>query len=259
MPEKSGIDLLELRITIAASPSTVFEFVSQPAAFERWMGAGSVLGKGVGAGFKVVYPNGHVAAGVVEEIVPNKRVVMSWGYENGINGIPPGATRVEISLTAQDGGTLVTLRHSGLRDAEQRRNHRAGWRHYLASLSQLASASLDSVVGRTLDSYIKAWAERDPATRRQLLTQCWATDGVFRDAMGYAEGLDDLSENIGMAQMFAPGIAMSVVGVPSRSQGFLSHRWQMTAPDGTPVMTGSNTLELDSSGLIRSCTGFWDK
>src|SRR4051812_49353918 len=134
MSERSGVDLLEVRITIAARPETVFRFLSEPEAFERWMGSGSTIGNGQGASYRVVYPNGHVAAGVVEELIPNKRVVMSWGYENGVNNIPVGATRVEISLAPTTGGTLVTLRHSGLRDAEQRRNHRAGWRYYLASL-----------------------------------------------------------------------------------------------------------------------------
>jgi uncharacterized protein YndB with AHSA1/START domain len=258
MANESGVDVLELRITIAARPETIFTFLSDPVAFEQWMGKGSTLGRGEGGNFRVMYPNGHVAGGVVEEVVPNERVVMSWGYEQGINDIPVGATRVEITLTPTTTGTEVTLRHTGLRSAEQRRNHRAGWRHYLGALSQLASGTLAAVVGQAIDRYFQAWAERDPAARMRLLEQCFTTQGVFRDAMGYVEGRDDLNEYIGMAQQFSPGITMQRDGAPSRSHEFVSQRWRMSGADGTPMMTGSNTIEFTGDGLIRSVTGFWN-
>lgn len=259
MEKSDSVDILEVRITIAARPETVFQFLSDPAAFEQWMGAGSSLGKGTGAPFRVAYPNGDVAAGVIEESIPNQRVVMSWGYENGINNIPVGATRVEITLTPQHGNTQVVLRQSGLRNAEQRRNHRAGWRYYLASLSQLASSSLDGVIENAIGTYTEAWAVHDPSTRSELLNRCMAHGGVFRDAMGYAEGITDLNDYIGAARQFAPGIAMKRDGPLSRSQGFVAYRWKMVAPDDTTVMTGSNTVEFNGDGLIQSVTGFWDR
>jgi uncharacterized protein YndB with AHSA1/START domain len=259
MARNDDSDVLELRMVTTARPETVFRFLSDPIAFEQWMGAGSSIGTGLGGAVRVVYPNGHVAAGIIEEIVPNKRVVMSWGYEDGVNNLPPGATRVEISLSPHRGGTLVTLRHSGLRDATQRRNHRAGWRHYLSSLSQLATSKLDGMMGSILDTYISAWAERDPLARRRLLEQCWAEDGVFQDAMGYAEGLDELDDYIATAQRFAPNVVMTNDGTPSRSHGFVNHRWRMIGPDGTTMMTGTNTLELTDDGRIRSVIGFWDR
>ncbi len=259
MDEQKGIDLVEVRISIAARPETVFRFLSDPESFEMWMGAGSSIGQHAGADFRVVYPNGQVAAGVVDEIVVNRRVVMSWGYEHGVNGVPVGATRVEISLTPESGGTLVTLRHSGLRDAEQRRNHRTGWRYYLATLSQLATAVFDTTILSLVETYVKAWAEHDPTHRLELLKRCWAEDGVFCDAMGYAAGIDDLNDHIGMAQRFARGISMELVGAPSRSHGFVSHRWRMVAPDGTPLLSGSNTIELDVQGFIVSLVGFVDR
>jgi uncharacterized protein YndB with AHSA1/START domain len=259
MARSDDNDVLELRITITARPDTVFRFLSDPVAFEEWMGAGSSIGTGLGGTVRVVYPNGHVAAGIIEDIVPNERLVMSWGYENGVNNLPPGATRVEITLSPYRGGTLVTLRHTGLPDAMQRRNHRAGWRHYLASLSQRATSNLDAVMDSVLAAYINAWAERDPLVRRQLLTECWAEDGVFRDAMGYAEGIDDLNEYIATAQRFAPNMLMTRDGRPSRAHGFVSHRWRMVSPDGTTMMTGTNTLELTDDGRIRSVVGFWDQ
>ena len=259
MGKNAGVDILEVRITIAARPATVFEFLSDPAAFERWMGPGSSLGQGAGAPFHVAYPNGDVAAGVVEEVVLNQRVVLSWGYENGINNVPVGATRVEITLTPHGGNTLVVLRQSGLRDAEQRRNHRAGWRYYLASLSQLASSSLDKVIENAVETYTEAWAATDSSARVDLLGRCMAPHAIFRDAMGYAQGIPDLSDHIGTAQQFAQGMTMNRDGPLSRSQGFVTYPWKMVTPDGSTVMTGSNMVEFNGDGLIQSVTGFWNR
>lgn len=259
MSRNESVDVIVVRITIAARPETIFSFLSDPEAFQSWMGAGSSLAPGNGGAYKVAYPNGDVAAGVVEEIVPNERVVMSWGYEGGANELPLGSTRVEISLAPVEGGTRVTLRHSGLRDPMQRKNHRAGWRHYLATMSQLASAGLDAVIEERINAYTAAWSAHDSVERVHLLQSCWGENAVFRDSMGYAEGIDDLSDSIGMAQRFAPGIVLERTGPASRSHSFASYRWRMTTPDGTEVMRGSNTAEFDADGMLLSMTGFWYK
>ena len=47
-------------------------------------------------------------------------------------------------------------------------------------------------------------------------------------------------------------------GPAIRSQGFASHRWKIVQPDGTVLMTGTNTVELTGDGLIRSLVGFWN-
>lgn len=257
MSQPESFDTVEVRITIAARPATVFAFLRDPAAFQRWMGADSSTQGAKGGKVRVAYPNGDVAGGVIEEIVPNERVVMSWGYERGPAELPADSTRVEITLTPTEGGTRVVLRHTGLRSAEQRKNHRAGWRHYLASLSQLATGPLDQLVDRALDSYVQAWSTDDAEERRRLLDQCWDTYGIFRDSMGYVEGIDDLADYIGTARRFLPGMRLLREGPAIRSQGFVSHRWKIVQADGTVAMTGSNTVELTGDGLIRSVVGFW--
>ena len=44
--------------------------------------------------------------------------MISWGYAC-FAGLPPGASTVEIRLTAEHGGTLVELEHRGLPAAER--------------------------------------------------------------------------------------------------------------------------------------------
>ena len=69
------------------------------------------------------------------ELVPHERIVFSFGWEptDGAPAIAPGSTRVEVTLTAADGDTIMRLRHTGI-PAAQADEHRAGWAHFLPLL-----------------------------------------------------------------------------------------------------------------------------
>jgi uncharacterized protein YndB with AHSA1/START domain len=54
-----------------------------------------------------------VVGGFVE-LVPHRRVVFTYGWEDGRMGIPPESTTVEIDLVEKDGVTTVRLVHHGL-------------------------------------------------------------------------------------------------------------------------------------------------
>ena len=81
------------------------------------------------------------AVGEYVEIVPDERVVWTWGWE-GDAGVPPGSSTVEITLVPDGDATLVRLRHSGLPDADAEKQHRHGWEHYWQRLA-LAAAGGD--------------------------------------------------------------------------------------------------------------------
>lgn len=82
-------------------------------------------------------PNDGVARGEVVELVPDRRIVFTWGWE-GHPTLPPGSSTVTIELTPSDGATLVTLTHANLPMGESGL-HRDGWNHYLARLAGVAS------------------------------------------------------------------------------------------------------------------------
>ena len=65
------------------------------------------------------------------------RVVVSWGMA-GSPDLPPGASRVEFTLTATPGGTALTLAHTGLPESRAR-THATGWSHYLGRLRVAAA------------------------------------------------------------------------------------------------------------------------
>jgi uncharacterized protein YndB with AHSA1/START domain len=255
-------DLVEVRMRVAARPATIFRFLADPDRFRQWMGD-ATLGAGAGepaVGQPVVvrYPDGDSARGVIEEIVPDRRLVFTWGYDNPAKELPPGSSRVSIDLESIPSGTLLTLRHTGLPTSAQRRDHAMGWRHYVSALAN-AAASISGIAEPAVDAYQAAWAERDPDKRAKLIEQCWATDAIFRDAMGYAEGREELANYIGAAQRFAPDIAMERVGGLLHAHGFVNYKWKMVAPNGAVIMTGNNVGELSPDGLFLSMTGFWEQ
>jgi uncharacterized protein YndB with AHSA1/START domain len=80
----------------------------------------------------------HQSVGEYVEIVPNQRVVFTFGWDQEGNPITPGSTTVEISLHPEGAKTLVRLAHRGLPD-DAVSDHTNGWDHYLSRLAAAAT------------------------------------------------------------------------------------------------------------------------
>ncbi|MDP6952593.1 MAG: SRPBCC domain-containing protein [Alphaproteobacteria bacterium] len=130
-------DVLQREIHIAASPATVFAYLTEPLKMMTWMGIECDFAPEPGGAYRCNVDGENVAAGEVVELVPDRRVVYSWGWEGG-EELPPGASRVEITLEEAAGGTRLTLRHSGL-SAHLAERHGEGWDHYYARLAIAAA------------------------------------------------------------------------------------------------------------------------
>ncbi len=131
---------LEHEIHIDAPPETVFRFLVEPGKMNTWMGIEAEVEARPGGLFRVNVTGADVVRGEVIEVAPPKRLVFSWGWEGG-EIVPPGASRVEITLTPEKGGTLLRLVHSGLPEAVVER-HAEGWAHYAERL-RLAAGGAD--------------------------------------------------------------------------------------------------------------------
>jgi uncharacterized protein YndB with AHSA1/START domain len=173
---------VEVALTIAARPATIFRYFTDPARFARWMGEASALDPEPGGRLRVGYPTGQVASGRVVAVETDRRIVFTWGDEGDGQAVPAGSSTVEITLEAVTGGTEVRLRHSGLPAGEPPPAHLAGWRHALATLAYAGSADqLAPVLDRRVAAWLAAWNEPDPAGRSALLGRCLAEGGRFRD------------------------------------------------------------------------------
>ena len=125
-------EVVQCQVHIAASKETVFSFWTDPEKMVRWQGISASLDPQRGGEFHVDLGPGITIRGKFLEVSPYDRIVLSFGWE-GSPGVPPESTRVEIELTEEAGGTLLTLRHSGL-PKDEREMHTHGWNHFLARL-----------------------------------------------------------------------------------------------------------------------------
>jgi uncharacterized protein YndB with AHSA1/START domain len=130
---------IEITQRIEAPPAIVFAYLTDSHRFVKWMGVGAELDARPGGRFRIDVDGEHIATGEYQEIDPPRRLVMSWGWE-GHPTVPPGSTTVEITLRAERGGTMLRLRHLGLPDEGERRQHTEGWRLYSIQLARSVAA-----------------------------------------------------------------------------------------------------------------------
>jgi uncharacterized protein YndB with AHSA1/START domain len=128
-------EAIEITQRIEAPPEIVFAYLTDSRRFVKWMGIGAELDARPGGRYRIDVDGEHIVSGEYREIDPPRRLVMSWGWE-GHPTVPPGSTIVEITLTPEDGATVVRLRHRGLPDDGERRQHTEGWRLYLGQLAR---------------------------------------------------------------------------------------------------------------------------
>jgi uncharacterized protein YndB with AHSA1/START domain len=96
---------VEVALTIAARPETIFRYFTDPGRFAHWMGEASALDPEPGGRLRVGYPTGQVAAGQVVAVEPGRRIVFTWGYEGDGEPVPAGSSTVEITLEPVADGT----------------------------------------------------------------------------------------------------------------------------------------------------------
>ena len=248
---------LERTVLIAARAATVFRFFTDSARFAAWWGAGSRIDARPGGAVHIRYPNGVVASGEVVEVVPDRRIVFTYGYEDAGKPIPPGGSLVTITLAQEPLGTRLQLRHE-LPTASARDEHVQGWRYQLAMFANVARG------GASTRAWTRAWTRsstpgrsRTPRARRTLLALVAGDGLVFRDRFSCTAGLDDLAAHIGAAQVHMPGLRLEREGAVRQCQGVALVDWAAKGPDGGVRGRGVNVLELAPDGRFAAVTGFW--
>jgi len=131
-------EVVQREIRIDAAPSTVFEFLTDPAKMVRWMGTEAVLDPRPGGDYRVNISGHERVSGEVIEIVPDRRLVFTWGWEDGALPVAPGKSTVEISLEPDGKGTRLRLTHRDLPPG-MHTFHRLGWEYALDRLARVAA------------------------------------------------------------------------------------------------------------------------
>ncbi|MDB5058313.1 MAG: hypothetical protein JWO59_1785 [Chloroflexi bacterium] len=130
--------VLEVSVHIKARPETVFRYFTDPTRYAQWMGTDVTIEAVPGGTYRVRMRDGVETSGQFVEVDAPRRIVFTWGWIHD-PALPPGSTRVELTLVEDADGTNLVLRHFGLPDAAQRDHHRKGWELYLHRLAVCVS------------------------------------------------------------------------------------------------------------------------
>ena len=264
--DETGVVIVRKRI--AADLALVWSFLSNGERFASWIGAfaggppqpGTAIDARVGGKLRIAYPHTPAAAcGEILLMEPQRRIVFSWGYEDGSSGMPVGSTTIEITLSPIDGGTLVELRHRGIPSEEAQRGAHGGWTHYLNMLAR------SSVGGQhaerrpaVIAAYYRAWGEADDEVRSRLLAEACEESVRVRTAFAATDSIEELSQHIGGSLRFMPGMTLTPVGQPQALFGFVRSAWEVRGPDGKAYFRGVNVMELSPASRLASVVSFGD-
>jgi uncharacterized protein YndB with AHSA1/START domain len=141
---------LTREVVMGASPTTIFPFLTDPAQHLLWMGTEAELDPRVGGDYRVLVQGKHPAVGEFVEVVPDRKVVFTFGWDEPDHPIPAGSTEVEITLVPDGDKTKVRLVHRGLPD-DAVADHTQGWDHYLDRLA-VASAGGDAGPDKSVEA-----------------------------------------------------------------------------------------------------------
>ena len=130
-------DAVVCEVTVRAPAATIYRLLTEPQGLVRWIGIRALLEPRPGGVFRFELVPGEFCSGRYVELVPDRRVVFTWGWESGALPVSPGSTTVEIDLHEHEGVTHVRLTHRGL-EAAMRSLHADGWRRYLDRLAAVA-------------------------------------------------------------------------------------------------------------------------
>ena len=142
MTTQTSADPIVREIHINAPPAAVFPFFTEADKLTRWLAVEATLDPRAGGVCLQTHEDGgnrYDMRGEFIEVSPPDRVVFSWGFTNPEVHVPPGSSIVEVTLTADNGGTHLRLVHRGLPPAEIA-SHEGGWSALLQTLASVAAA-----------------------------------------------------------------------------------------------------------------------
>jgi len=124
-----------------APRAKVFRALTEPSELARWFLKTARLPPRAGAEYEFVWLPGYRHRAKVIAFVPNRKLALEWPAQR------LGMTRVTFTLTAQKGGTRLTLRHTGYGVTPAWiRNYggtNQGWAYFLMNLKSVLRNGTD--------------------------------------------------------------------------------------------------------------------
>ena len=132
-------------LTVNAAPERVFRAMTDASEITRWFASSAQSDAKTGGRFKYDYAfddasRNHAVDGEYRDLTPGKSVAYSWPA--GHAKLP---TEVAFALAPKDGGTELTLVHSGWTEetAASMKEHDMGWGFFLSNLKSYLEEGKD--------------------------------------------------------------------------------------------------------------------
>ena len=163
--------LVERTIDIEADPATVYAHFVDEVCFVRWMAPHAEIDPRPGGRIRWTHASGDSCEGAFVELVPDRRVVFTYGWDRPDVEVPPGSTTVEITLVPIPTGTRLHLVHRGL-DGPMADAHAGGWANYLGRVALVAAGrepGPDPLAGERVPSAaaLRTAADQGPGDERR--------------------------------------------------------------------------------------------
>lgn len=129
-------------LVLPAPADEVFDMFVDPNQLVRWIGLAADLAPRPGGRFRFEVMPGQFCEGQYVTVERPHRLELTWGWTDPTFGLPPGSSRVEITLEPELGDpsrTRLRLVHSGLETDAQRVLHDDGWCRFLARLAAVTA------------------------------------------------------------------------------------------------------------------------
>jgi uncharacterized protein YndB with AHSA1/START domain len=130
-------DELVVERRVSVPPDQVFAYFTDAHRWMRWQGVDAQLELQPGGVWRVNVTGDGYASGRIIEVVDNRRIVFTWGWERDDSPLPPGSSTVAIDLVPDGEGTIIRLTHSGL-PPDSIEIHQVGWENYATRLAAVA-------------------------------------------------------------------------------------------------------------------------
>jgi uncharacterized protein YndB with AHSA1/START domain len=112
---------LALEFTLSGKPKRVMELLTDPVLIRKWSGEDAVLENKVGGSFEMF--DGWVKGEVIK--TGDNELAYTWKAADWAEDAQP--SEVHYLLKADEGGTKVTVKHTGFPNEKERDSHKSGW------------------------------------------------------------------------------------------------------------------------------------
>jgi uncharacterized protein YndB with AHSA1/START domain len=127
---------------VQAQPEAVFAMLTNPTHLREWLCDEAVARPVRDGRIYLAWNDGYASVGQFTDLAAPERVGFTWQGSD-----EPASTSVEIDLTAEDGATFVTVRHTGFGDTENWQQTRTAlqraWQESIANLASVLETGED--------------------------------------------------------------------------------------------------------------------